>query len=248
MLEPLNSLSIGTSIPKIEGVEDLARTRLRGAVKDLEALFIYEMLKEMRKATQDGFLGKGLGNDIYGSLFDMEMARHMAERGTGLGQMILKQMEGRGGKEPEIAEEISTPKEHPVVKKKMPTEGRISSAFGWREDPFTGEEKFHKGIDIAAPSGQEILPIQSGRVIFSGTTQGYGNTVVIDHGQGLISKYGHNTANLVSAGEQVKAGQVIAMVGSTGRSTGPHLHLEIQVKGRSIDPLLWLEGKTEVLG
>jgi Rod binding domain-containing protein len=77
------------------GNKDLSQTRLKGAVKDLEALFFYEMLKEMRRTTQGGFLGKGMGNDIYSSLFDMEMAKLFAERGVGLGEIILKQIKGR---------------------------------------------------------------------------------------------------------------------------------------------------------
>ncbi len=130
----------------------------------------------------------------------------------------------------------------------MPVDGRISSNFGWRSDPFSGEEKFHSGIDIAAPSGQEIYPINKGRVIFSGMTQGYGNTVVIDHGDGYITKYGHNLTNLVSVGDKVEPGQVIALVGSTGRSTGPHLHFEVQHQGKRVNPQELVKIQQGVLG
>ncbi|MEW6187360.1 MAG: rod-binding protein [Thermodesulfobacteriota bacterium] len=129
MLETLNTFSLGLSIPKTETHDDPSKNRLKGAVKDLEALFIYEMLKEMRKASQDSFFGKGLGNDIYGSLFDMEMARHMAERGTGLGQMILKQMEGQGVRGPDRAERTDDPKGDSALQKKMPTEGSDQHRF-----------------------------------------------------------------------------------------------------------------------
>ncbi|MBI4764764.1 MAG: rod-binding protein [Deltaproteobacteria bacterium] len=118
-LEALSTLSRSkdwkeTSIGKVgnpaDSVDkDLSKDRLKGAVKDLEALFFYEILKEMRQSTQGGFLGKGMGNDLYGSLFDMEMAKLFAGRGLGLGQIILKQIERRGENGPENPS--STPKE-----------------------------------------------------------------------------------------------------------------------------------------
>ena len=242
--------------------KDMSKDRLKGAVKDLEAIFFYEILKEMRQSTQGGFLGKGMGNDIYGSLFDMELAKLFAERGLGLGEIILKQIKGREENRPDSPS--LPPKEvkgSPLAKEsfpvsstdhqskepgargleqksplKFPADGRISSSFGWRSDPFSGEQKFHAGIDIAASSGQEIYPINSGRVIFSGNTRGYGNTVAIDHGDGYVSKYGHNLTNLVSVGDKVESGQVIALVGNTGKSTGPHLHFEVQHQGKRINP------------
>jgi murein DD-endopeptidase MepM/ murein hydrolase activator NlpD len=244
------------------GNKDVSNTRLKGVVKELEALFIYEMLKEMRQTTQGGFLGKGMGNDIYSSLFDMEMARLFAKRGLGLGELILKQIDGRAGqgvispstspKDPKTSfQNGQMPPTSPTAHRPedqgsrvndqkssigIPVNGRISSNFGWREDPFSGEEKFHSGIDIAAPSGQAIYPIRKGRVIFSGLTQGYGNTVVIDHGDGYIAKYGHNLTNLVAVGDNVEPDQVIALVGNTGKSTGPHLHFEIQHLGERVNP------------
>jgi flagellar protein FlgJ len=248
--------------PMDSGNKDLSKTQLKGAVKELESLFIYEMLKEMRQTTQGGFLGKGMGNDIYGSLFDMELAKLFAERGFGLGEIILKQLNGREKNSP--VSPSSTPKdlnisslrketvpvsptdlqkEAPVSKdidpetpRRIPVDGRVSSNFGWRLDPFSGEEKFHSGIDIAASSGQEIYAINKGQVIFSGLTQGYGNTVVIDHGDGYVSKYGHNLTNLVSVGDNLEPGQVIALVGNTGKSTGPHLHFEVQHLGKKVNP------------
>jgi murein DD-endopeptidase MepM/ murein hydrolase activator NlpD len=242
---------------------EVSKTRLKETAKELEALFIYEMLKEMRSTTQGGLLGKGLGNDIYTSLFDMEIARMFAGRGIGLKEMILKQVErlsekdAAGSPNPPKNPEKSTlnspnswpvsPAEKPKTKMtgpitgesplRFPVDGRISSQFGWREDPFSGQEKFHEGIDIAAQSGQEIYPIKNGRVIFSGLTPGYGHTVAIDHGDGFTSKYSHNLKNLVTLGEEVNPNQAIALVGSTGKSTGPHLHFEVQFEGKKINPL-----------
>ncbi len=258
------------------------KTRLKEAVKELEALFIYELLKEMRQTTQGGFLGKGLGNDIYNSLFDMEVARLAAERGLGLGEILLKQMEGLVWKDLQNQQDpvkdpikslkdpikssmtgekklldtspiLKSPEEElpdfgPDSQMRRPVDGPISSPFGWRQDPFSGQEKFHSGIDIAAQSGREIFPIKKGRVIFSGLTQGYGNTVVIDHGDGFISKYGHNMTNLVSLGDEVDKGQVIALVGNTGKSTGAHLHFEMQYNGKKIDPLGLIQKETRIIG
>ena len=242
--------------------KDFDKERLKGAVKDLEALFFYEILKEMRQSTQGGFLGKGMGNEVFGSLFDMEIAKLFSERGLGLGEIVLKQVSGREEyKKQESVSPLQELKWFPQNKEpfsvslpdfqskeegtggiekkssqRLPVEGPISSGFGWRSDPFSGERKFHGGIDIAAPSGQEIYPIDKGQVIFSGVTPGYGNIVVIDHGEGYISKYGHNLTNLVSVGDRVESGQVIALVGNTGKSTGSHLHFEVQHQGKRINP------------
>jgi len=273
------SLLGGQQLRRVDNSADLSnpdasKTQLKAVVKELEALFIYELLKEMRQTTQRGFLGKGLGNDIYSSLFDMEVARLLADRGLGLGKMILKQMDRQGikgsitpstsssdtelsslnGKKAGVLPTApkSEPKEPKAIDQesqtKIPVDGKISSLYGWREDPFSGEEKFHAGIDIAAPSGQEIYPIKKGRVIFSGLSQGYGNTVVIDHEDGFVSKYSHNLINLVSAGDEVDPDQVIALVGSTGKSTGPHLHFEVQYKGERVNPQILVQGGQGVTG
>ncbi|MBE0569714.1 MAG: M23 family metallopeptidase [Deltaproteobacteria bacterium] len=114
--------------------------------------------------------------------------------------------------------------------------GRISSGFGYRKDPFTGADKFHHGMDIAAPEGTPVYPVKGGEVTFSGYQQGYGNVVVIDHGDGFVTKYGHNRANRVAVGDRVDTGKAIAEVGSTGRSTGPHVHFEVQYEGKKINP------------
>jgi murein DD-endopeptidase MepM/ murein hydrolase activator NlpD len=94
----------------------------------------------------------------------------------------------------------------------------------------------HHGIDIAAPEGTSIHPVRGGEVTFSGSQQGYGNVVVVDHGDGSVTKYAHNRANRVAAGDRVETDTVIAEVGSTGRSTGPHLHFEARYEGKKIHP------------
>jgi murein DD-endopeptidase MepM/ murein hydrolase activator NlpD len=114
--------------------------------------------------------------------------------------------------------------------------GWMSSGFGYRADPFTGKRSFHSGLDFVSPAGSDVLSIAAGVVTFSGTRANYGNLIEIDHGNGLVTRYGHNKKNLVEAGNVVKKGEVIGLVGSTGRSTAPHVHLEVLQDGRVVNP------------
>lgn len=118
--------------------------------------------------------------------------------------------------------------------------GRISSGFGNRVDPFTHRLARHTGVDMPAPFGAPILASAGGRVRFAGRRSAYGNTVEIDHGNGLVTRYGHASRLYVHSGDVVLPGQKIAAVGSTGRSTGPHLHFEVLSKGKQVEPRLYL--------
>ena len=117
---------------------------------------------------------------------------------------------------------------------------RLTSAFGLRRDPFTGASRRHAGIDIAAPHGTDILSAAAGRVFFAGRAGGYGNMVELDHGSGLRTRYAHLSRILVAPGTAVAEGQVIAEAGSTGRSTGSHLHFEVRQDGAPRNPLTYL--------
>ncbi len=114
--------------------------------------------------------------------------------------------------------------------------GWLSSGFGTRTDPFTGKKAFHEGLDFAAKPGSAVLAVAAGVVTWVGEEGGYGNMIEIDHGDGYVSRYGHNKAILVKPGDTVSKGQAIALIGSTGRSTGPHVHLELVRNGKKIDP------------
>jgi len=116
----------------------------------------------------------------------------------------------------------------------------ISSGFGARNDPFLGRPAMHAGIDFRAPTGYPAPAVLAGRVLRAGWEGGYGNLVEIDHGNGIVTRYGHLSAIKVKAGQKVTAGQVIGRVGSTGRSTGSHLHYEIRVGGKPINPMTYI--------
>ena len=122
----------------------------------------------------------------------------------------------------------------------IPTSGQITSRFGSRIHPVLGYRRFHAGIDFGAPYGTRIMAADSGKVIFSGWYGGYGNSVIIDHGGGLTTLYAHASRLSVSEGQSVLKGQSIAAVGSTGLSTGPHLHFEIRRNGNPVDPMGFL--------
>ncbi|SAK56247.1 peptidase M23B [Caballeronia pedi] len=118
--------------------------------------------------------------------------------------------------------------------------GRTSSPFGNRLDPFSRHLSFHPGLDLVAPTGTPILAAAGGRVIHAGPMPGYGNTVEIDHGNGFITRYAHASKIEVRVGQVVQPREPIAEVGSTGRSTGPHLHFEVRVGGRPVNPADYL--------
>lgn len=125
----------------------------------------------------------------------------------------------------------------------LPVQGTISSTFGFRRDPFLKDIRWHNGIDIAAPKGAPIKSVIAGEVIFSGKKDGYGNVVIISDKNGVKTIYAHNEKNLVTAGEKIDKGDVIALVGDSGRSTGPHLHFELRINDKPIDPMNFLYTK-----
>jgi len=122
----------------------------------------------------------------------------------------------------------------------IPVRGFLSSRFGYRRDPFTGQRRFHEGLDIVAPVGMPIVAPADGRVKRVKWESGFGLVLEIDHGYGIVTRYAHTSRVLVRPGQVVKRGQVIAYVGNTGRSTGPHLHYEVRINGRPTNPLKFI--------
>jgi murein DD-endopeptidase MepM/ murein hydrolase activator NlpD len=126
-----------------------------------------------------------------------------------------------------------------------PVHGEVTSAFGWRRDPFTNRMKFHQGVDIRAAYGQEVQAASKGIVVFSGEQGGYGTSVVVEHADGTRTRYAHLSATLVRKGDQVGAGEPVGRAGRSGRATGTHLHFEVIGRdGRRMEPQLWARADT----
>jgi len=120
--------------------------------------------------------------------------------------------------------------------------GFISSYFGGRQDPFDGRDAFHSGLDFAGSSGDEVISVAAGVVTYAAPRNGYGQVVDVTHGDGYVTRYAHNERILVKLGDTVVRGQALALMGSTGRSTGPHVHFEVLRNGRAVNPLTYIGG------
>jgi len=134
-------------------------------------------------------------------------------------------------------DQVVRPSGRPVIK------GWLSSYFGVRTDPFTGRPDYHEGIDFAGPEGGDVIAVAAGVVTWAGPRYGYGNLVEINHGKGYTTRYGHNKQVLVQVGDTVSKGTVISLIGSTGRSTGPHVHFEVLRNGHPINPLRFVQAE-----
>jgi murein DD-endopeptidase MepM/ murein hydrolase activator NlpD len=121
-----------------------------------------------------------------------------------------------------------------------PVEGPVTASFGERIDPFNGEGAFHSGVDISAPVGQNVVAPADGIVVFADFMGGYGRAIVVDHGHGITTRYGHLANFAVIAGQHVQRGDTIGFIGSSGRSTGPHLHYEVRINDTPVNPHKYL--------
>lgn len=247
-----------------EGLNPKDPAAVQRVAREFEAMFLGILMRSMRATvTKSGLFGESKGEDMFRSLWDEQMARLTTTgEGLGLADLLARSIggpdseKGAGGSPfPEIvrrriaarykALESRAHTEHDGHEGRKegedrtfssPVEGAVSSRYGNRKDPFTGEVRFHKGVDIAAPEGSPVVPIAPGKVIFSGEKGGYGNVVVVQHDDGYVTTYGHNAKNMAQTGDVVDQTTVIAVVGKTGRATGPHLHFEIAKNGRTVDP------------
>jgi murein DD-endopeptidase MepM/ murein hydrolase activator NlpD len=134
---------------------------------------------------------------------------------------------------------LDDPKAIPAI---WPVHGRITAGFGQRMDPFSGEEAFHPGVDIADPFGTDVVATGDGLVIEAEPDAGYGRSILIDHGDGITTRYAHLSRIFVVVGEQVKQGEIIGAIGTSGRTTGPHLHYEVRIHGTPVNPGRFLHG------
>jgi murein DD-endopeptidase MepM/ murein hydrolase activator NlpD len=216
---------------------------IKAVAKEMESLFAYEMLKVMRETT-NASTKSSFGNDTYMSMFDMELSKLLAARGLGLTEMLTKGLVAKAEKTGDAKDKTGKTENKPEASEETKIKGlllgnapsQISSGYGMRQDPMRGDLAFHEGVDIAAPEGTEVHPVKPGTVVFSGEQHGYGNVVIVDHGNGMTTTYAHNQVNLAQAGDTVDTGSVIARVGSSGRSTGPHVHFELAYDGQKVNP------------
>jgi len=224
-------------------------TKAIEAGQDFEGYLIEMMLSEMRKTVPEGMFSSS-AMEMFNDLLDQHVAEAIADNGgLGLGDLVQGSISGGDGAEARVVPtalrrtQRYQPRHshghghgHGHEHGGMPVEGRVSSRFGRRSDPFNKRSRFHKGLDIAAGQGTPIRPIRPGRVAFAGPRGSFGNAVIVDHGDGLKSIYAHCHELNVKEGQAVGSGTVIGTVGSTGRSTGPHLHLEVHRDGEAVNP------------
>jgi murein DD-endopeptidase MepM/ murein hydrolase activator NlpD len=227
---------------------------LREAAQKFEQYFIGTMMKEMRKTSggEDGLLG-GTEMETFSALFDEEIAERISQGpGIGLAAMIERSLAAYGAP---ASGTLSAPGETPSSGASalaasvrdgwswpLPQDepGSLTSRFGSRVDPLSGRHGTHRGLDIAAPTGTAVRSMSAGRVIRAGFSPSYGNVVDIEHADGVVTRYAHQSRLEVVVGQEVGVGERLGAVGSTGRSTGPHLHIEVTEGGVRIDPYEFL--------
>jgi murein DD-endopeptidase MepM/ murein hydrolase activator NlpD len=229
--------------------------KLKQLAAQFESMLMTQMLRGMRESgkwDEDDEESMGLGADAFFDTIDVELANRLATaKGLGLSGQLLQAFEKLSPKtdaatprrqdaKTDIAvtplEEPHTPAQVGGAVRFELAPGSVTSDFGWRRDPFTGRSKFHRGIDIKAAYGEEIQAAGDGRVVFSGEQKGYGTTIVLEHANGVRTRYAHLSAAVVQEGDQVGAGQVLGRAGKSGRATGTHLHFEVVADGKHVDP------------
>ena len=248
---------------------DETRRRLSGkspveVAKEFEAVLLAQVISAMRKTVpESGMLEASANRKMLDGAFDQEVARSLAAKGgLGIAEQIVGQIERQQAArdavvgtrvEPTGATARALGRSEPAARSQstdspvssevaiLPVTGEISSPFGVRRDPFTGEPSFHAGVDVAAPRGTEIRAVADGEVVFSGWRGGGGRVVEVRHADGLVTSYAHAERSVVRAGQHVVAGEVVATVGSSGRASGPHLHFAAARDGQAIDPSGLLE-------
>jgi murein DD-endopeptidase MepM/ murein hydrolase activator NlpD len=226
--------------------------RLREAARNMEAILLRQMLRS--SGVYSG--GEGPGASVREDLFVNALADAVESAGgMGIADTLVRAMGGAAAAAPNggaaapaagpspslpppraVTPRVPTRASGPLPGEVLPLSGHVGSGFGLRTDPFTGQPRHHDGVDVGAAEGSPIVATADGVVRSAGPRGGYGNAVEIDHGNGLTTLYGHASELLVAPGQVVHAGQEIARVGSTGRSTGPHLHFEVRQGGRAVDP------------
>jgi len=234
----------------------LERQKVGELAQEFESMMLLQMLRQMRQSMMDGQDGedgeRGLYADTMTDTVDGELARQLSKAGgVGIADSLQRALEQRAKSVPAgSAVQGLTPAPpiplQPVTAPNLHTHefmalasGQLmptTSPFGWRSDPFTGETKYHAGVDLGAAYGTAVPAVAGGRIVEAGTEGAYGNTVVIEHEPGLQTRYAHLSAIEVAVGDRVESGREIGRVGQSGRATGPHLHFEVIRNGQRVDP------------
>lgn len=210
--------------------------KLTQLAAEFESMLMVQMLREMRKAGSWKEEGeneeKGFGAEALFDTLDVELASHLTKaQGFGLEKTLVRQISGL------VVDSIGgASRPAPLTSPLSPTDHQTTSAFGWRRDPFTGAPVYHRGVDVSAAYGEPVGAAAAGRVVFAGEQGDYGQTVVVEHGDGVRTRYAHLSAVLTEPGTDVAAGEAIGRAGRTGRATGTHLHFEMTKNGRAVDP------------
>jgi murein DD-endopeptidase MepM/ murein hydrolase activator NlpD len=240
------------------------RAKVAELAQEFEAMLMLQMVKQMRQSLLDeSEEPEGFGGATMRETFDTELSRYLAQSGgVGLGDFMTRTLDARAGNgaQPQAAtgdavsfalhgaaaaampiapsgrsaDSVDVP-----TSVELPLDGTVTSAFGRRADPFTGEARFHRGVDLRAAYGTEIPAASGGTVVYAGERGTYGNLVAVRDEQGVETRYAHLSATLVKEGDVIAAGTPIGRVGSTGRSAAPHLHFEVLVNGERVDPAQW---------
>jgi murein DD-endopeptidase MepM/ murein hydrolase activator NlpD len=242
-------------------VESLRRGSPQEVAREFEAMLLAQMIAAMRKTVpESGLLGSSPHRQVLDGVFDMEMARALSsDQGLGLSEVLMRQLgldtEKAGAKKPDdgpahvhgaAAPQAGAAAAEPAPDASgsdltLPVRGRVSSGFGPRKHPVDGRTHFHSGIDVAAPRGSEIVSPAAGEVVETGSGGASGRFLRVRHGDGTVSSYAHLDRIEVREGDRIAGGQLLGTVGTTGRTTGPHLHLSVHREGNAIDPSEWLE-------
>ena len=223
--------------------------QVRALAVQFESILLAQMLTNMRDSMFDsgeessGFGAGPLGDSLFQE-FSIALSR---AGGIGLGQSLMAPLETAAGLAA-AGPTFQAAGPHPIVDEALSSHATagapaaldrpspLTSTFGWRRDPISGAAKFHKGIDLAMPVGDDVPAARAGEVVSAGDLAGYGKTVVVRHSDTTSTRYAHLSEILVKPGDTVVAGQTIARSGVSGRATGPHLHVEVLREGTSIDP------------
>lgn len=245
------------------------RAQVAELSQQFEAMLMLQMVQQMRRSLLDeSEQPEGFGGSTMQETFDSEFSRYLAQSGgVGLAAFMTRTLDARTSESVTPAATADRPvsfalpsaNESPSTAAsavaatmsrsadsldapasvELPLATRVTSAYGWRSDPFTGESRFHRGVDLRAAYGTEVPAASGGTVVCAGERGSYGNLVVVRDGQGVETRYAHLSATLVKEGDVVTPGTPVGRVGSSGRSAAPHLHFEVLVNGERVDPARW---------